>query len=70
MKALKMFVVFVSIMFGVSLLPSGAAQKHRRSTTVESRQTGAPRLGNVEQFKEAFQNDAGKVRLVALVSPT
>lgn len=27
-------------------------------------------LGSVEQFKTAFNNDRGKVRLVALVSPT
>ena len=70
MKILKMVVVFVSIILGGSLLPGNAAQKHLRSASAERRQTVTSRLGNVGQFKEAFQKDAGKVRLVALVSPT
>ncbi|HEY6330517.1 MAG TPA: hypothetical protein VI756_14360 [Blastocatellia bacterium] len=32
--------------------------------------TGPAKPGTVEQFKAAFQNDKGKVRLIALVSPT
>ena len=69
MKKLKVLVVFASIIFGVSLPPSKAAQKDRRSTAV-SRRTAAPQPGNAAEFKEAFQTDAGKVRLVALISPT
>lgn len=70
MKNLKVLVVFASILFAVNLPSANASQKHRRSTGAVSRQTRAPRLGDVEQFKAAFQTDAGKVRLVALVSPT
>ena len=70
MKTLRLLFVFAFCISGVGVLPTNAAQKHRRSTTAVSSQAGAPRLGNVRQFKEAFQNDAGKVRLVALVSPT
>ena len=69
MKKLRVLVVFASIIFGLSLPPTKAAQKDRRSTAV-SRKTAAPQLGNAGQFKEAFQADAGKVRLVALISPT
>ena len=70
MKKLKVLVVFASIIFGASLLPpTKAAQKDRRSTAL-SRKTAAPQPGNAGQFKEAFQTDAGKVRLVALLSPT
>jgi hypothetical protein len=69
MKNLKALAVFASIIFAVNLPPTNAAQKHRRSPAL-SRQTRAPELGDVGQFKEAFQADAGKVRLVALVSPT
>ncbi len=62
--------VFASIVFAVSLPATNAAQKHRRSTSAVSRRTRAPELGDVGQFKAAFQADAGKVRLIALVSPT
>ena len=70
MKNLKVLLVFAFIIFAVNLAPANAAQKHRRSSGAVSRQTRAPQLGDVEQFKAAFQTDAGKVRLVALVSPT
>jgi hypothetical protein len=64
MKKLKLVIVIASIMFAGIVTPANAAQKHRRSTT------RAPGLGDVGQFKAAFQADVGKVRLVALVSPT
>ena len=62
-------IVLTAILFGVSLPPSKAAQRRGRSAPA-SRKALAPHLGSVEQFKDAFQNDAGKVRLVALISPT
>jgi len=64
MKNLKSLIVLASIIFVITLPPTNAVQKHRRSTAE------APQLGDVSQFKAAFQTDAGKVRLVALVSPT
>lgn len=62
-------IVLAAILFGASLPSSNAAQKSSRSTAA-SRKARASELGSVEQFKDAFQNDQGKVRLVALVSPT
>lgn len=62
--------VFASIVFAVSLPTANAAQKHRRSTNAVSRRTRPPEPGDVGQFKAAFQADAGKVRLIALISPT
>lgn len=58
-----------AIVFGLSLPSSNIAQKRSRSRAVIHKARGV-HLSSVEQFKEAFQNDAGKVRLVALVSPT
>jgi len=68
MKNLKVLIAFASIVFAVNLPTATAGQEHRRSVSSASRR--APQLGDVEQFKAAFQADAGKVRLVALVSPT
>jgi hypothetical protein len=62
-------IVLVAILLGVSAQPGEAAQKHGRSTSAE-RESRTHELGSVEQFKDAFQNDAGKIRLVALISPT
>jgi hypothetical protein len=58
-----------ALLFAVSAETSNAAQKRSRSTTA-SRKARAPELRSVAQFKDAFQNDTGKLRLVALVSPT
>jgi hypothetical protein len=69
MKRLWALIVLAAIAFGVSLPGSNAAQKASRSTAI-SRNARAARLGGVEQFKEGFRYDAGKVRLVALISPT
>lgn len=69
MKRLWALMVLGAITCGVSLPSSIAAQNRGRATAV-SRKARAPQLGSVEQFKEAFQNDAGKLRLVALISPT
>ena len=61
--------VLAAMLLVVSLPSSNAAQKRGRST-VAIRKAQAPKPGSVEQFKDAFQNDADNVRLVALVSPT
>lgn len=61
-------ILLVAILFTLSADTSNG-QRPGRSTAVK-RRARAIQLANVEQFKEAFQNDAGKIRLVALVSPT
>jgi len=62
-------IVLAAILLGVSLQSSNAAQKRGRLAAT-SRKSRLPELGSVEKFKESFQNNAGKIRLVALVSPT
>jgi hypothetical protein len=57
------------ILFSITAIISNAAQESVRSNAL-SRKEEAPQLGSVQQFKEAFRKDVGKVRLVALVSPT
>ena len=69
MKRQWALIVLAVILLGVSLPSSNAAQKRRRSAAT-SRESRTPELGTVEQFKASFQTDVGKVRLVALVSPT
>jgi len=54
----------------VSGLPSTAAAQKRGRSTATAGKVRHPEPGSVGQFKDAFQNDAGKVRLVALISPT
>jgi hypothetical protein len=63
-------IVLAAILMGDTLPSSIAAQKRGRSAAAASPKARAPELGSVKQFKEAFQNDIGKVRLVALISPT
>ncbi|HKQ08142.1 MAG TPA: hypothetical protein VJ464_23655 [Blastocatellia bacterium] len=71
------------LLFGCILLTVFTALPHYTgaSPTVDpspqaSKATGAVRKGSlvdlksVEPLKEAFQRDSGKIRLVALVSPT
>jgi hypothetical protein len=69
MKKQWALIVLAVILFGISADTCNAAQKRGRSAAA-SRKARMPYLGSVEQFKDSFQNDAGKVRLVALVSPT
>lgn len=63
------------LIFLAALLPmtstahQTAAQKSHRARPV-SRASRVHELVDVDQLKKLFQNDAGKVRLVALVSPT
>ena len=61
--------VLAATLLVVSLPSSNAAQERGRSP-VAVRKARAPKPGSVEQFKDAFQNDANNVRLVALISPT
>lgn len=69
MKKQWALLILAAILFGVCLPSSNAAQKPGRSAAT-SRKSRMLELGGVEQFKDSFQNDSGKVRLVALVSPT
>jgi hypothetical protein len=61
-------IVLVVGLFG-SAATSVAAQKPG-GRAAAARKSRIAELGSIHQLKEAFQNDAGKVRLVALVSPT
>jgi hypothetical protein len=61
-------ILSAAIMLGVSSGEINASQKPNRPPT--NQKVRARKLGSVDQLKEAFQNDAGKVRLVALISPT
>jgi hypothetical protein len=69
MKRQWALILLAAILFAFSAETGNAAQKRSRSTTA-SRKARAPELGSVAQFKDAFQDGAGKLRLVALVSPT
>ena len=61
--------VLAAMVFVIGLPSTAAAQKRGRSTATAGK-VRHPEPGSVSQFKDAFQNDAGKVRLVALISPT
>jgi hypothetical protein len=62
--------IFVAALLSVtSAAHQNAAQKSHRSRPA-SRTSRVHELVDVDQLKRLFQNDAGKVRLVALVSPT
>jgi cytochrome oxidase Cu insertion factor (SCO1/SenC/PrrC family) len=61
--------VLAAILFDLGGTTSNAAQKSRGSAPAR-RKSHAVELGGIDQLKEAFQRDAGKVRLVALISPT
>ena len=68
MKKQTAFLVLAAVLLSISAQPADSASRHGGSTAW--RMADAARLGNVEQFKTAFQADQGKVRLVGLVSPT
>jgi hypothetical protein len=69
MKKQLVLILLAVILFGISADTCNAAQRSGGSAAA-SRRERMPELRSVDQFKEAFQKDAGKVRLVALVSPT
>ena len=56
-------------LYGISPLQASAAQRPRRLAP-ERHQAAITELRTTEQLKEAFERDAGKVRMVALLSPT
>ena len=51
---------------------SFAAQKavKQKTKTIPKPAVEVVTLGNIEQIKDAFQRDRGKVRLVTIISPT
>ena len=64
----------ITLLLGTILfwaIPSStlAAQRPGRSAAGR-RQVAIPEIRTTDQLKEAFERDAGKVRLVALLSPT
>lgn len=63
------FVLASAILCAGSAARGNAGQKPRRSTSAEGT-SRIHELVRVDQLKEAFQRDRGKVRLVALLSPT
>lgn len=67
--AIATLLASAAIPFSTSALANSGVQTARRS---QSRITRARlrELRSIDQLKELFQRDAGKVRLVALVSPT
>lgn len=67
--AIATLIASAAIPFSVSALANAGVQRPARSQTRIAR----PRLRelrSIDQLKELFQRDTGKVRLVALVSPT
>lgn len=50
--------------------PSMMATGQRVAVKKDGRKAGVTELRNLDQLKEAFQRDIGKVRLIALLSPT
>ena len=61
-------ILLAAILLDISTAEANASQKPNRVSTASRK--ARIQLRNVDQFKEAFQNDAGKIRLIALVSPT
>lgn len=50
--------------------PSMMATSQSGAVKRDGRNAGITELRNLDQLKEAFQRDNGKVRLIALLSPT
>jgi len=69
MKKQWALILLAAILLSLSADRSNAAQKRSGSTSA-SRKARGVELRGVERFKDVFQSDQGKVRLVALVSPT
>ena len=65
--AIVVFLVYPSY-FGVPLAAQKAAK--RKTKLIKKKAVPVIELHNLEQLKEAFQRDAGKVRLVTILSPT
>jgi hypothetical protein len=69
MKKQSALILLAVMVFALSADTGNAGQKPDRSAAM-NRQTRTPELGSIDRFREVFQNDEGKVRLVALISPT
>lgn len=69
MKKQWVLILVAATLLGVGADTCYAAQKRGRSAAA-SRRTPTSELRSVDHFKAAFESDAGKVRLVALLSPT
>ena len=67
--AITALIVSAAILVGLSAITCDAAQKVG-SSAAAVRKSRAVELLSLDQLKERFQNDAGKVRLIVLVSPT
>lgn len=61
--------VLAAILVDPNATASSATRKPRQSAQA-GRKAHAVELGGIGQLKGVFQSDAGKVRLVTLVSPT
>ena len=74
MKKQAALAALAASVFNIIAHPAYSAPKRSHSSaavlTVPSLTAPPTRLGTVADFKTAFQNDQGKVRLVALLSPT
>lgn len=72
-RLLRQIAITVLIASAVIPLNLGALANTRDPAAKQNHRMSRQRLrelGNISQLKEAFQSDAGKVRLVVLVSPT
>jgi len=69
MKRQFLLMTLAAVVLGIGILPAALARKTSTASALQQRARRV-RLGDVRQFKTAFQKDQGKVRLVALVSPT
>ena len=69
-SALSKYLLFVLAASLCCIGPSMMANEQSRSVNRNSRNAGVAELRNLNQLKDAFQRDIGKVRLIALLSPT
>jgi hypothetical protein len=70
MKKQWALIALAAILFGINPASSISAQQKRSRSAAAVRNPRLSELVSITQLKEAFQRDAGKVRLVALLSPT
>jgi hypothetical protein len=69
--SVKLRLWFISITAIVSLaLPAYAGTYSSTTQKASPRKANVVELRSLDQLKEAFQRDQGKVRLVTLLSPT
>jgi hypothetical protein len=71
MRYLRLALVLLSVagLFVSRLYSSSEAQTGRRSGSA-NRQSVVSTLRSIDTLKQAFQREAGKVRLVTILSPT